>query len=64
MMEKNNRDAVAMRFNDEAISVREAAVNLVGTFVLQAPESAKTFHQPLLVRLSDPGVSVVSKEII
>lgn len=54
------RDAVAKRFNDEAISVREAAVSLVGYYVLQAPELAKSFHSPLLLRLNDNGVSVVS----
>jgi cohesin loading factor subunit SCC2 len=62
MTKKSIRDAVETRFKDEAISVREAAVNLVGTFVLQEPESAKIFHQPLLFRLNDAGVSVVSKD--
>ena len=53
------RDAVAKRFNDEAISVREAAVSLVGFYVLEVPEFAKSFHAPLLLRLNDNGVSVV-----
>ena len=60
MSKEQIRDAVAKRFNDDAISVREAAVSLVGFYVLQAPELAKSFHAPLLFRLNDNGVSVVS----
>jgi len=60
MSQRGIREAVAKRFNDEAISVREAAVSLVGTFVLQIPELANSFHSPLLSRLNDGGISVVS----
>jgi len=59
MSKREIRDAVAKRFKDEAISVREAAVSLVGFYVLQAPELAKSFHTPLLFRLNDNGISVV-----
>ena len=54
------RDAVSKRFQDEAISVREAVVTLVGVYVLQVPNLAKLFHNALLERLNDNGISVVS----
>lgn len=59
-MQPKVRDAVAMRFQDAAISVREAAVTLVGIYVLQVPSLANVFHRPLTLRLSDSGISVVS----
>jgi hypothetical protein len=59
MSKEQIRDAVAKRFNDGSISVREAVVSLVGSYVLQTPELAKIFHAPLLLRLNDNGVSVV-----
>lgn len=57
------RDAVSMRFHDSAISVREAAVSLVGVYVLRMPESAHMYHDPLLHRLSDSGVSVKKRVV-
>jgi len=63
MSQRRIREAVAKRFNDEAISVREAAVSLVGIFVLQTPELAKSFHSPLLSRLDDSGISVRKRVI-
>ncbi len=62
MSKKMLRDAVSERFNDDAISVREAVVSLVGVYVLQMPDLAKLFHNALLDKLSDSGVSVVSEE--
>lgn len=59
MAQRSVREAATKRFNDEAISVREAAVSLVGFYVLQTPEAAKAFHIPLLLRLNDEGISVV-----
>ena len=55
------RDAVSRRFQDDAISVREAVVTLVGVYVLQVPALAKLFHSVLLDRLNDNGISVVRK---
>jgi cohesin loading factor subunit SCC2 len=59
MAQRSVREAATKRFSDEAISVREAAVSLVGFYVLQTPEAAKAFHIPLLLRLNDEGISVV-----
>jgi cohesin loading factor subunit SCC2 len=52
------KKAVAKCFVDDAISVREAAVTLVGNYVLQSPKVAYTYHEALLNRLEDTGVSV------
>lgn len=52
------RDAVTERFNDVAISVREEAVKLVGSFVLRGYDIDKGYIDGLLVRLKDKGVSV------
>jgi cohesin loading factor subunit SCC2 len=58
MLQISLRQAVARRFQDEAISVREAAVTLVGCYVLQDPKVASAFHSSLITRLGDVGVSV------
>ena len=63
MLQPVVRDAIASRFRDEAISVREAALNLVGTYVLQAPTSSNVFHNPLVSRLHDKGVSVRKRAV-
>jgi cohesin loading factor subunit SCC2 len=55
--------AVSQRFRDDAKSVREAAVALVGSFVLQTPEVANTFHSSLLPCLTDAGVSVKKRAV-
>jgi cohesin loading factor subunit SCC2 len=52
--------AVVGRLQDNAISVRERAVNLVGLYVLKMPKEAEKFHCNLLSRLNDSGISVVS----
>eukprot|EP00559_Dactyliosolen_fragilissimus_P006500 CAMPEP_0184859868 /NCGR_PEP_ID=MMETSP0580-20130426/4833_1 /TAXON_ID=1118495 /ORGANISM="Dactyliosolen fragilissimus" /LENGTH=1965 /DNA_ID=CAMNT_0027356725 /DNA_START=12 /DNA_END=5909 /DNA_ORIENTATION=+ len=52
------RDAVGQRFNDESISVREASVSLVGSYILLEPKLAGLFHNALLKKLIDSGVSV------
>ena len=52
---------VIKRFQDEAISVREEAIALVGLFIMNdVPNHFKVFHKPLLGMLDDVGVSVVS----
>ena len=57
------KDAVARRFSDESISVREAAVSLVGSFVSKVPLVAETFHYAILSRLNDKGVSVRKRAV-
>lgn len=50
--------AVSRCFTDTSISVRDAAVSLVGSYVLQTPAIADIFHNSLVLRLDDVGVSV------
>ena len=47
------RTAVRERFLDEAISVREAAVDLVGRFILHRKEFADAYYEMVLQRLFD-----------
>ncbi len=72
MLKDSIHRALRLRFYDEAISVREAVVNLVGTYLLQERDKADkntiTTHgyrnlltkylEPLMERLLDKGVSV------
>lgn len=58
MAQPSVRKEVSRSFHDEAISVREAAVSLVGDYVLQSPNIAIAFHGPLLERMMDKGISV------
>mmetsp|Transcript_29228 Transcript_29228/g.60734 ORF Transcript_29228/g.60734 Transcript_29228/m.60734 type:complete len:1733 (-) Transcript_29228:882-6080(-) len=58
MAQPSVRKEVSRCFHDEAISVREAAVSLVGDYVLQTPNLATAFHATLLERILDRGVSV------
>src|SRR5687768_8550385 len=55
--------AVTQRFSDEAISVREAAVTLVGTYVVHTPAVANAYHSAFLVGLNDTGVSVRKRTV-
>jgi cohesin loading factor subunit SCC2 len=55
--------AVSQRLADESISVREAVVSLVGSYVVQSPPLANAFHQHLIPRLLDPGVSVRKRTV-
>jgi cohesin loading factor subunit SCC2 len=50
--------AVSSRLTDDSISVREAALSLVGSFVVHTPVVAAAFHASLLGCLGDVGVSV------
>ena len=63
MLQPKVRKAVNQRFLDDAISVREAAVNLVGTYVLLDPLVADAFHSSLVARLNDVGVSVRKRAV-
>ena len=58
MSQPSVRKEVSKCFHDEAISVREAAVSLVGDYVLHSPNIAAAFHAPLLERMVDKGISV------
>lgn len=58
MAQPSVRKEVSRCFHDEAISVREAAVSLVGDYVLQSPNLAAAFQAPLLERMVDKGISV------
>jgi cohesin loading factor subunit SCC2 len=57
------KSAVCMRFSDEAKSVREAVVGLVGSYVVSCPELANAFHSAFLERLLDEGVSVKKRTV-
>ncbi|KAJ1519897.1 hypothetical protein ONE63_004137 [Megalurothrips usitatus] len=50
-------------FLDHSTSVREAAVDLVGKFVLSRPELIDTYYEMLSVRILDTGVSVRKRVI-
>lgn len=47
------------RFYDASISVRQAAVDLVGRFALLTPDLFERYFEALAERLVDRGVSVV-----
>ncbi|KAL7534879.1 hypothetical protein ACHAXR_010105 [Thalassiosira sp. AJA248-18] len=63
MTQPSVRKEVSRCFHDEAISVREAAVSLVGDYVLQSPNLAAAFHAPLLERMVDKGISVRKRAV-
>ena len=58
MAQPSVRREVSRCFHDDSISVREAAVSLVGDYVLRSPTLAASFHTPLLGRMLDKGISV------
>ena len=51
------------RFSDESISVREAAVALVGSYVVHTPAVANTYHRAFLDALNDSGLSVKKRTV-
>lgn len=57
VMEQVKR-AVEGRFLDKQISVREAAVDIVGRFVMLRPDLTEQYYNVFSVRLKDTGVSV------
>ncbi|GKY98749.1 hypothetical protein MPSEU_000831200 [Mayamaea pseudoterrestris] len=63
MAMKHITEGVAQRFTDESISVREAAIALVGAYMISAPNIADSFHSSLLPCLSDSGVSVRKRAV-
>ncbi|KAF7993051.1 hypothetical protein HCN44_005832 [Aphidius gifuensis] len=50
-------------FLDHSTSVREAAIDLVGKFVLSRPELIDNYYEMLLARILDTGVSVRKRVI-
>ena len=57
------KKAVEERFTDIHISVREAAVDLVGKFVLLRPDLTAQYYKNFVVRLKDKGISVRKRSI-
>jgi cohesin loading factor subunit SCC2 len=57
------RNAVARRFSDESISVRDAVVSLVGSYVMNTPDIANAFHPALIHGLTDSGLSVRKRTV-
>lgn len=55
--------AVSQRLSDDSISVREAVVSLVGSYVVSSPVLANAFHKELIARLYDQGVSVRKRTV-
>ncbi|GBG24047.1 Nipped-B-like protein [Hondaea fermentalgiana] len=58
MEDKRVQAVVEKRVLDEAISVREATIDLVGRYVVVKPALVKDFQAMLVQRLSDLGLSV------
>ena len=63
MLYSTIRKAVMQRFSDESISVREAVVSLVGSYVVQAPDVANKYHLAFMEGLNDSGVSVRKRTV-
>lgn len=63
MLKSKFQKAVFHRFSDDAVSVREAVVSLVGNYVIQSPELANAFHRAFVVGLADPGLSVKKRTV-
>jgi non-SMC mitotic condensation complex subunit 1 len=57
------KKAVSKRLSDESISVREAAVALVGNYIARSPIAINGYHSVLLPCLTDPGVSVRKRAV-
>lgn len=58
MAQEQVKQSVIDRFQDEATSVRQATVDLVGKYVLQRPQLFEKYYKALIERLVDKGVSV------
>jgi cohesin loading factor subunit SCC2 len=57
------RKSVSKRLSDDSISVREAAVSLVGNYVVKSPRAIDSYQSALIPCLSDPGVSVRKRAV-
>lgn len=60
---KDMKIGVSQKFLDASISVREAAVDLVGKYVLSSPELIDQYYDMLSKRILDTGVSVRKRVI-
>lgn len=63
LCEKSVQSAVEGRFCDSAISVREAALELVGRHIASHPEVGLQYFEKLAERIKDTGVSVRKRAI-
>eukprot|EP00941_MAST-03F_sp_MAST-3F-sp1_P000161 g161.t1 len=57
------QNAVKARLRDSAISVREAAVEIIGSYISNKPEYISIYYKSFLERLTDTGISVRRKVI-
>lgn len=55
--------AVEAQLVDESISVREAALDLIGQYILQRPEVALKYYELVLERVHDSGLAVRRRAI-
>lgn len=60
---KDMQVGVSQKLLDNAISVREAAVDLVGKYVLSSPDLIDQYYEMLSKRILDTGVSVRKRVI-
>lgn len=60
---KDMQMGVSQKLLDTSISVREAAVDLVGKYVLSSPELIDQYYEMLSMRILDTGVSVRKRVI-
>ncbi|XP_058080840.1 sister chromatid cohesion protein SCC2 isoform X2 [Magnolia sinica] len=63
LCEKNVQSAVEGRFCDSAISVREAALELVGRHIASHPDVGLKYFEKVAERIKDTGVSVRKRAI-
>lgn len=63
LAEKTIEEAVTDRLLDTAISVREAACDIIGKFICHKSEFSNLYYQALLERLKDKGPSVRKRVI-
>ena len=63
MANKQVKAAVSRCFTDEGISVRQAAVDLVGRYVILQPNLIDEYYDRIAERMRDTGVSVRKKVV-
>ncbi|KAF9925061.1 Sister chromatid cohesion protein 2 [Linnemannia zychae] len=54
----NVRKTIALRLQDQSPSVRDAAIELVGKYMLQDPAICKAYYEIVSDRISDTGLNV------
>ena len=57
------QQGVQARFLDQANSVREAAVDLIGRFIMIRPSLTEKYYPMIMERILDTGVSVRKRVI-